>query len=89
MLSNILTGSDFFIKETDNIRMKIEGYTAKELADLLKISYANVRHRISKLGVEPLTKDAIYPLDTPEKISKFGSVGRPKKQPEPEGDKGE
>jgi hypothetical protein len=64
--------------------MKVEGYTAKEMAEILEITYTNVRHRISILGIEPLTKDAIYPSDTLDKITKFGLVGRPRKAAAPE-----
>jgi predicted ArsR family transcriptional regulator len=64
--------------------MKVEGYTAEEMAEKLEITYENVRHRISELDIKTIIKAAIYPLDTLEKIKKFGSVGRPKKAtPEP------
>jgi len=62
--------------------MKVEGYTAKEMAEILGITYINARHRISLSKIEPLTKDAIYPLDTLEKIRIVAPVGRPKKTPE-------
>jgi hypothetical protein len=62
--------------------MKVEGYTARELAEQLGITYVNVRHRISLANVEPLTKDAIYPLDTLEKIRNVAPVGRPPRKAE-------
>jgi predicted ArsR family transcriptional regulator len=58
----------------------MEGLTAKEIAEILGISYDNVRKRIEKAKIKPVTKDAIYPLDTPEKIRKVLPVGRPKKE---------
>ena len=69
------------MKIADTLDMKVEGYTAKQLAELLEISYDNVRHRIHKAGIEPITKDAIYPLDTLDKIKNDNPVGRPKKEP--------
>jgi len=60
--------------------MKImEGLTAKEIADILGISYDNVRKRIEKARIKPITKDAIYPNDTVDKIRDVAPVGRPKK----------
>jgi type II restriction/modification system DNA methylase subunit YeeA len=60
--------------------MKAEGYTAKELADLLDISYENVRKRLEKAGIKPITKDAIYPYSALETIRIVGPVGRPRKK---------
>jgi len=67
----------------------MHGLTAKEIAEILGISYDNVRKRIEKARIKPITKDAIYPLDTPDKIREVGAVGRPPKakpetEPEPE-----
>ena len=60
--------------------MKImNGLTAKEIAKLLDISYDNVRKRIEKAKIKPITKDAIYPLDTPDKIKDTPPPGRPRK----------
>jgi type II restriction/modification system DNA methylase subunit YeeA len=59
--------------------MKAEGYTAKELAELLDISYENVRKRIEKAGIKPITKEAIYPYSALEEIRNVGPVGRPPK----------
>jgi predicted ArsR family transcriptional regulator len=64
--------------------MKIEGYTAKEMAEILGISYDNVRKRLEKAQIKPITKDAIYPLDSINKISNVAPVGRPPKNKEPE-----
>jgi len=62
----------------------MNGLTAKEIAEILGISYANVRKRIEKAKIKPITKDAIYPLDTPDKIKDVKAVGRPPKAKEPE-----
>jgi hypothetical protein len=64
------------------MNMKAEGYTAKELAKLLDISYENVRKRIEKAGIKPITKEAIYPYSALEEIRNVGPVGRPPKKPE-------
>ena len=62
----------------------MDGLTAKEIAKILGISYDNVRKRIEKARIKPITKDAIYPIDTPEKIRDVAPVGRPKKVAAPE-----
>ena len=59
--------------------MKVEGYTATQIAEILNISYDNVRQRISKAKIRPITKEAIYPLDTPDRIKDVNPVGRPKR----------
>ena len=65
--------------------MKImDGLTAKEIAKILGISYDNVRKRIEKARIKPITKDAIYPHDTVEKICDVAPVGRPPKAKQPE-----
>jgi transposase len=66
------------------MKMEAKGYTAKEIAKILGISYDNVRKRIEKAKIKPITKDAIYPLDTPDKIKDVKAVGRPRKAAEPE-----
>jgi predicted ArsR family transcriptional regulator len=58
----------------------MDGLTAKEIAEILGISYDNVRKRIEKAGIKPITKDAIYPHDTAEKIRDVNPVGRPPKK---------
>ena len=57
----------------------MDGLTAKEIAKIIGISYDNVRKRIEKAGIKPITKDAIYPHDTVEKIRDVAPVGRPPK----------
>ena len=53
-----------------------------QIAEILCISYDNARQRISKAKIKPITKEAIYPLDTPDKIKDVGPVGRPSKATE-------
>jgi hypothetical protein len=57
----------------------MDGLTAKEIAKILGISYDNCRTRLSKAKIKPITKDAIYPHDTVEKIRDVAPVGRPPK----------
>ena len=57
----------------------MDGLTAKEIAKILGISYDNVRKRIEKAKIKPITKDAIYPHDTVEKIRDVAPVGRPRR----------
>jgi hypothetical protein len=59
--------------------MEADGYTAKELAELLDITYDNVRKRIEKAGIKPITKEAIYPKSTLEAIRNVPGRGRPPK----------
>jgi signal recognition particle subunit SEC65 len=61
--------------------MKADGYTAKELAELLDITYDNIRKRIEKAGIKPITREAIYPKSTLEAIRDVRGKGRPPKQP--------
>jgi hypothetical protein len=67
---------------SDNPNMKADGYTAKELAELLGITYDNVRKRIEKAGIKPITKNAIYPESTLEAIRNARPGRPPKAKPE-------
>jgi len=59
--------------------MNVEGYTIKELAHKLKISEDAVYLRILKRGIEPITRQAVYPYDTYDKIKVKSKGGRSKK----------
>jgi hypothetical protein len=59
--------------------MNVEGYTIKELVKKLKISEDAVYFRILKRGIEPLTRQAVYPFDTYKKIKIKSKGGRSKK----------
>ena len=61
--------------------MIVEGYTIKELSEKLKITEDAVYLRIHKEGIEPLTRQAIYPYDTLKRIKTVSKGGRPKKKP--------
>jgi hypothetical protein len=57
----------------------MEGYTIKEMAKKLKITEDAVYLRILKRGIEPLTRQAVYPFSTLEQIKVVSKGGRPKK----------
>ena len=59
--------------------MNVEGYTIQEMSKKLKISEEAVYLRIRKEGLEPLTRQAVYPYETLEKIKVVSKGGRPKK----------
>ena len=62
----------------------MEGITIDEMSRLLKLPPKTVAIRIHRAGIKPMTRQAIYPLDTLDKI-KDVIMGRPKKPvPEPE-----
>jgi hypothetical protein len=60
--------------------MKVEGYTIKELSEALKITPVTVRQRLHIAGITPLTKEAIYPKNTLDKIKDVPSPGRPSRK---------
>jgi len=61
----------------------MEGFTIEEMAEKLGISERAVYQRIRVLGIEPLTRQAVYPESTIDAIREVSKGGRPRK------DKGE
>ena len=62
----------------------MEGITIDEMSRLLKLPPKTVAIRIHRAGIKPMTRQAIYPIDTLDKIKNV-IMGRPKKAvPEPE-----
>jgi hypothetical protein len=59
--------------------MNMEGYTAKEIADILGIKLKAAKLRIFREGIKPITKDAIYDKSVLEILRNTPSRGRPKK----------
>ena len=58
--------------------------TITEMADILGVPQRTIERRIQRAHIKPLTKEALYPSDTLEKIRDV-KMGRPKKaQPEAE-----
>ena len=65
--------------------MNMEGYTAKEIADILGINLKATKLRIFREGIKPITKDALYDKSVLEILKKTPGKGRPRKAaPEPE-----
>ncbi len=56
----------------------MEGETLSEMANKLGIPQRTAERRIQRAGIKPLTKEALYPLGTSDKISDV-KMGRPKK----------
>jgi len=56
----------------------MEGITIDEMSKLLKLPPKTVAIRIHRAGIKPITRQAVYSLDTPDKI-KDVTMGRPKK----------
>ena len=57
----------------------MEGLTILEMSKKLGISSNTLKQRITRLGIKPLTKDAVYDKSVLEKIRNVKSVGRPPK----------
>ncbi|GHV79173.1 hypothetical protein AGMMS49944_09640 [Spirochaetia bacterium] len=57
----------------------MEGYTIKEIAEILKISPAAAKLRLFTAGIKPKTKDAIYDYSVIEAIREVSKGGRPRK----------
>ena len=55
--------------------------TITEMAKNLGVPQRTVERRIQRAGIKPLTKEAVYPEDTLEKIKDI-KMGRPKKATE-------
>jgi predicted ArsR family transcriptional regulator len=61
--------------------MTVDGYTIKELADMLKIRPAAVKMRLKNAGITPITREAVYPKSAYEVIRDVPGKGRPTKKP--------
>jgi hypothetical protein len=58
----------------------MEGLTLTEMAEKLGLPQRTIERRVQRAGIKPLTKEALYPPDTLEKIRE-AKRGRPKKPP--------
>jgi hypothetical protein len=59
--------------------MTVKGFTIKEMADKIGISYEAAQKRIERAGIKPLLKEDLYPESTLEAIRNVPSRGRPPK----------
>ena len=57
--------------------------TLTEMAKKLGVPQRTVERRIQRAGIKPISREALYPADTLEKI-KDVKMGRPKKAATPE-----
>jgi hypothetical protein len=62
----------------------MEGYTAREIADILGINLKAAKLRIFREGIKPITKDALYDKSVLEILKNTPGRGRPKKDAAPE-----
>jgi len=56
----------------------MNGITIDEMCKELKLPFKTVEARIQRAGIKPISRQAVYPVDTLEKI-KDVKMGRPKK----------
>jgi DNA-binding NarL/FixJ family response regulator len=63
--------------------MDAKGWTIREMATELDIPPNTVKQRVFQAGIKPITREAIYPADTLDRI-RNASMGRP---PKPKPDK--
>jgi len=61
----------------------MEGITLSEMAAILGLPQRTIERRVQRAGIKPLTKEAVYPFDTLERIRNVPGKGRPKKSPPP------
>jgi predicted ArsR family transcriptional regulator len=58
----------------------MEGFTIDEMAEKLGISERAVYQRLHTLGIEPLTRQVIYPKSALDQIREVSKGGRPRKE---------
>jgi predicted ArsR family transcriptional regulator len=58
----------------------MEGYTIEEMAEKLGISERAVYQRLHTLGIEPITRQVVYPKTALEDIREVSKGGRPRKE---------
>jgi predicted ArsR family transcriptional regulator len=73
--------SNFLLNIFRKLSMEAKGLTIKEMAQELGIPPNTVKQRIFTAGIKPITREAIYPSDTLDRIRE-APMGRPKTKPE-------
>ena len=66
--------------------MTVNGFeflTLSEMAKQLGLPQRTVERRVQRAGIRPLSREALYPPDTLDRI-KEAKPGRPPKKPNPE-----
>jgi len=69
------------------ILFMIKGITLSEISKELNVPVNTLRQRISRLGIKPITQEAIYAPEVLEKLRNVPGRGKPKKQVTPEKEK--
>jgi hypothetical protein len=59
----------------------MHGLTITEMAKKLGITYLTAKQRLLRLGIKPISKEALYDESALEAISHVPPKGRPKKKP--------
>jgi hypothetical protein len=62
----------------------IKGITLSEISKELNVPVNTLRQRISRLGIRPITQEAIYAPEVLETLRNVPGRGKPKKQVTPE-----
>ena len=57
----------------------MNGLTLSEMSEKLGIPVNTLRQRITRLGIKPISQEAVYSKDTLEKLKNV-KIGRPPKQ---------
>ena len=57
----------------------MEGETLTEMAKWSKLPQRTMERRVQRAGIKPITREAIYPTGTYDKIKDI-KMGRPKKE---------
>jgi hypothetical protein len=70
--------SNFLLKILRKLTMDAKGWTIREMALKLDIPPNTVKQRVFQAGIKPITREAIYPPDTLERIRE-APMGRPPK----------
>jgi hypothetical protein len=65
----------------------IKGITLSEISKELNVPVNTLRQRISRLGIKPITQEAIYAPEVLEILRNVPGRGKPKKQVTPEKEK--
>jgi predicted ArsR family transcriptional regulator len=58
----------------------MNGLTITEMAEKLGITYITAKQRLLRLGIKPVTKEALYDESALEAIRNVPGRGRPKKE---------
>jgi hypothetical protein len=86
MSSNLCDFFSHFSKFFRKSSMEAKGWTIREMAERLELPEHTVQVRVSRAGIKPITREAIYPPDTLDRIRE-APMGRPPKAKQPESKK--